>query len=126
MSWQGYVDTNLVGTGKVSQAAILGLKGGVWATSAGFTISPEEQNAIIKGLDDPAPLQASGVYANGKKYLTLQANPRSIYGKAAGDGLCIVRTNQAVLVGAYASPLLPGDANKVVEGLADYLISVGY
>lgn len=83
MSWQGYVDTNLVGTGKVSQAAILGLKGGVWATSAGFTISPEEQNAIIKGLDDPAPLQASGVYANGKKYLTLQANPRSIYGKAA-------------------------------------------
>ena len=29
MSWQSYVDTNLVGTGKVSRAAILGLKGGV-------------------------------------------------------------------------------------------------
>ncbi|WFD24665.1 profilin, required for normal timing of actin polymerization in response to thermal stress [Malassezia equina] len=115
MSWQGYVDTNLVGTGKVTTAAIIGLKGGVWATSPGFNVSAEEQQAIIKGLDDPAPLQASGVYVNGKKYLTLQANPRSIYGKAA-----------AVLIGAYASPLLPGDANKVVEGLADYLISVGY
>lgn len=42
------------------------------------------------------------------------------------DGLCIVRTNQAVLVGVYASPILPGEANKIVEGLADYLISVGY
>lgn len=39
MSWQGYVDTNLVGTGKVSKAAIIGLKGGVWATSQGFTVS---------------------------------------------------------------------------------------
>lgn len=45
-------------------------------------ISPEEQQAIVKGLDDPTPLQASGIYANGKKYLTLQANPRSIYGKS--------------------------------------------
>ena len=83
MSWQGYVDTNLVGTGKVTTAAIIGLKGGVWAASPGFNVSPEEQQAIIKGLDDPTPLQASGVYVNGKKYLTLQANPRSIYGKAA-------------------------------------------
>ncbi|WFC95829.1 profilin, required for normal timing of actin polymerization in response to thermal stress [Malassezia brasiliensis] len=118
MSWQGYVDTNLVGTGKVSKAAIIGLKGGVWAASPGFNISPQEQQAIVSGLDDPAPLQANGIYANGKKFLTLQANPRSIYGKSG--------TNQAVLIGAYESPLLPGDANKVVEGLADYLISVGY
>lgn len=126
MSWQGYVDNNLVGTGKVSQACILGLKGGVWATSPNLNISQAEQQAIINGLEDPSPLQANGIYVNQKKYLTLQASPRSIYGKAGGDGLCIVRTNQAVLVGVYTSPLLPGEANKVVEGLADYLISVGY
>lgn len=39
MSWQSYVDTNLVGTGNVTSAAIVGLKGGVWAASAGFTVS---------------------------------------------------------------------------------------
>lgn len=33
-----YVDTNLVGTGKVAQAAILGQQGGVWAQSAGFNV----------------------------------------------------------------------------------------
>jgi len=82
MSWQGYVDNNLVGTGKVSMAAIIGLKGGVWASSPGLNVSMEEQTAIIKGLDDPSPLQANGIFVSGKKYLTLQANPRSIYGKA--------------------------------------------
>ncbi|WFD32568.1 profilin, required for normal timing of actin polymerization in response to thermal stress [Malassezia sp. CBS 17886] len=125
-SWQGYVDNNLIGTGKVSQAAIIGLKGGVWAASSGCNVSAAEQTAIINGLDDPASLQANGTFVNGKKYMTLQANPRSIYGKAGGDGVSIVKTNQAVLVAVYQSPILPGDTNKVVEGLADYLISVGY
>lgn len=38
MSWQAYVDTNLLGTGKVQKAAIFGLDGSQWATSAGFTV----------------------------------------------------------------------------------------
>jgi hypothetical protein len=55
MSWQGraglhrrassrsdtstaYVDTNLVGTKAVTEAAILGKAGGVWATSAKLTV----------------------------------------------------------------------------------------
>ena len=58
MSWQGYVDNNLVGTGKVSQAAIIGLKGGVWATSPGFNVATNEQQAIIGGFNDPSALQA--------------------------------------------------------------------
>ncbi len=46
MSWQGYVDNNLVGTGKITQAAIIGLKGGVWATSADFNVSPSSQPRV--------------------------------------------------------------------------------
>ncbi|KAI5886500.1 uncharacterized protein SCHCODRAFT_02517651, partial [Schizophyllum commune H4-8] len=34
-----YVDTNLVSTGKIARAAILGLQGGVWAKSAGYEVS---------------------------------------------------------------------------------------
>lgn len=34
-----YVDNNLIGTGSIAQAAILGQAGGVWATSSGFTVS---------------------------------------------------------------------------------------
>ncbi|PWN52972.1 putative PFY1-profilin [Violaceomyces palustris] len=126
MSWQGYVDTNLVGTKKISKAAILGLKGGVWATSPGFTISPAEQTAIIAGFDDPSGLQAGGIRADSQKYLFLQADPRKIYGKQGDGGIVCVKTNQAVLVGVYTSPTVPGEANTVVEGLADYLIGVGF
>ena len=118
MSWQSYVDTNLVGTGNVTSAAIVGLKGGVWASSAGFTVSgracasnpscwhrvpsshgqttdaievwqlsPQEITNLVKGFDDPSPLQAGGIHVNGKKYFALQANPRSIYGKQSVRGI---------------------------------------
>ncbi|CAO1620606.1 unnamed protein product [Jaminaea pallidilutea] len=126
MSWQGYIDNQLLGTGSISQAAILGLKGGVWAASPGFSVSPQEQTALIKGFDDPSPLQSGGLHVAGKKYFVLRADDRSIYGKAGGDGIVLVKTNQAVLVGQYASPIIPGEATKVVEQLADYLLGVGY
>ncbi|TFY67667.1 hypothetical protein EVG20_g3865 [Dentipellis fragilis] len=39
MSWQTYVDSNLVGSGKFVKAAILGQAGGVWAATPGYTVS---------------------------------------------------------------------------------------
>lgn len=42
------------------------------------------------------------------------------------DGVCLVKTGQAFLVGVYTEGIQPGNCTKVVEGLADYLISVGY
>jgi profilin len=126
MSWQAYVDNNLVGTGSVTSAAIVGLKGGVWAASKGFAPSAQEITALVNGFTDASALQASGIRINNVKYFTLQANDRSIYGKQGGNGLIAVKTNQAVLVAHYESPILPGQATKVVESLADYLINAGY
>lgn len=39
LSLAAYVDTNLVGSGKISRAAILGQQGGVWAASPGYNVS---------------------------------------------------------------------------------------
>jgi len=66
MSWQGtfhlshtshmifqfkrliaYVDTNLVGSGKVSRAAILGQQGGVWAASSGYSVRAIYRSACL-------------------------------------------------------------------------------
>ncbi|KAI8883986.1 Profilin/allergen [Backusella circina FSU 941] len=126
MSWQAYVDTNLVGTGKVSQGVIFGLSGGVWASSPGFTVQPNEIQEIIKGFADNDSVRANGVHVNGTKYLTLSADGRSIYGKKGSTGCCLVKTTQAVLVAIYNDKIQPGECTKVTEGLADYLISVGY
>ncbi|KAJ3563980.1 hypothetical protein NP233_g8591 [Leucocoprinus birnbaumii] len=126
MSWQTYVDSNLLGSGKVAKAAILGQQGGVWAQSAGFEISPTEQKAIIDGFSKPEQVQANGVRVANEKYMTIQANPRSIYGKKQADGIVIVKTKQAILVAVYLAPIQAAEATPVVEKLADYLIGVNY
>ncbi|KAF9479134.1 profilin [Pholiota conissans] len=126
MSWQSYVDTNLVGSGKIHQAAVLGLQGGVWAATPGFTISTEEQNAIIDGFKTPDKIQASGVRLAGQKYFTLSVIDRTIQVKKAADGAVIVKTTQGILVAVYVAPYQAPEVTPVVEGLADYLISVGY
>ncbi|KAE9393884.1 Profilin/allergen [Gymnopus androsaceus JB14] len=126
MSWQAYVDTNLVGSGKVTQAAICGLAGGVWATSSGFTLAPEEQKALVDAFSHTDVVQASGLRIAGEKYFTLQANPRSIYLKKGPDGAVCVKTTQAVLCCVYKNPIQASEATIVAEGLADYLINAGY
>ncbi|GAA5900430.1 hypothetical protein JCM8208_005359 [Rhodotorula glutinis] len=125
MSWQN-VDSNLLGTGKVTKAAILGQQGGVWAQSQGYNLATEEQNAIVAAFNDPSSAQASGVRAAGTKFLTIRADDRSVYGKKQADGIVCVKTAQAVLVAEYSHPTVPGEATKIVEDLADYLIGVGY
>ncbi|KAJ7705607.1 profilin [Mycena rosella] len=126
MSWQAYVDTNLVGSGKISKAAILGKQGGVWAASAGYTLSAEEQKAVIGAFSNVESVQASGLKLAGVKFFTVQITDNSIYGKKGGDGYVIVQTTQAILVAEYAAPVQAPEAVKVAEGLADYLRSVNY
>ncbi|KAJ8330391.1 hypothetical protein BDV3_003121 [Batrachochytrium dendrobatidis] len=126
MSWQAYVDTNLVGTGKIARAAIHGLDGSLWATSKGFCVSPAEVVTISKAFGDASGIRASGIMINGAKYFALRADDRSIYGKKDKSGVVLVKTKQAILIAIYDDPVQPGEANKVVEGLGDYLISVNY
>ncbi|KIM43791.1 hypothetical protein M413DRAFT_443689 [Hebeloma cylindrosporum] len=126
MSWQTYVDSNLVGTGKVAKAAILGLQGGVWASTPGYTLSTEEQKAIVNGFSKPDDVLAGGLRLQGQKFFALRANGDTIQLKKSGDGAIIAKTTQAVLVAEYVAPIQAPEANPVVEGLADYLKSVGY
>ncbi|KAI0674222.1 profilin [Trametes maxima] len=126
MSWQAYVDSNLVGSGKISKAAIIGLAGGVWASSSGYTLSADEQKAIISSFNNADEARAHGIRLAGQKFLTLRADERSIYGKKAADGAILVKTKQAVLVAEYTAPVQAPEATPVVESLADYLIGVGY
>ncbi|KXS22448.1 Profilin/allergen [Gonapodya prolifera JEL478] len=126
MSWSTYVESNLLGTGKVSKAAIHGHDGKPWATSKGFTVSSDECAKLVKGFTDPSALRASGLFIGGTKFILLRADDRSIYGKQGATGIIAVKTKQAVLIGFYPEGVQPGAATKVVEDLGDYLISVSY
>ena len=134
MSWQAYVDQNLVGTGKLNKAAIHGHDGTLWATTQGFAvntvnnnqINPNEVKTLASAFKDASGIRASGLHLGGVKYIALRADDRSIYGKKGQGGVVCVKTKQAILIGLYDEPIQPGEATKVVEGLADYLISVSY
>ncbi|KAI5853050.1 hypothetical protein DFP73DRAFT_534941 [Morchella snyderi] len=127
MSWQGYVDQSLLGTGKIDRAAIFSAAGdSVWAASPGFAVKPEEIQVLIKGFSDSAPLYEKGLYIGGEKNFVIKADDRSIYGKQGKEGICCVKTKQAILVAHYPDTVQPGEAAKTVEQLADYLIGVNY
>ncbi|KAK5938969.1 profilin, required for normal timing of actin polymerization in response to thermal stress [Knufia obscura] len=130
MSWQAYVDSSLVGTGTVDKAAIFNAEGtSVWATSAGFQVSPQELKPIVSSFSDssePKAIQGQGFKVAGDKYFTLRSDDRSLYGKKGKEGLVIVKTKQALLIGHYPENVQPGQAATTVEKLADYLIGVGY
>ncbi|WP_411025446.1 profilin [Salmonella sp. s55004] len=126
MSWDSYISVQLVGTGDVKQASILGLDGSVWATSDGFNVSAPEAQAMIAGFDKASDLHAKGVHACGIKYLTLNVTPTTIYCKKGSTGLTIAKTGRAVVIGRYEDNMQPGKCNIAVEKLADYLKEQGY
>jgi len=126
MSWQTYVDNNLVGSGHLKQAAIFGHDGGQWATSSGFTVNATEVKTLVGSYKDPTNIRANGLHLAGTKYFVLKADDRSIYGKKGSAGCITVKTSKAVLVGIYDETQQPGAAANVVEKVADYLINSGY
>ncbi|KAG0024453.1 profilin, required for normal timing of actin polymerization in response to thermal stress [Entomortierella chlamydospora] len=127
MSWQAYVDENLIGTGKVSKAAIFGLDGGLWAVTPGFSIEAAELDKLIKAFDDANDVQEKGLYLEGQKYYYLRSSHNSVYARLGTTGVTCVKTNQAVLVGYYdESKQKAGECTMVVEALGDYLRSQGY
>lgn len=58
--------------------------------------------------------------------MLLRADDRSIYGRHDAEGVICVRTKQTVLIAHYPANVQAGEATKIVEQLADYLISVQY
>lgn len=68
---------------------------------------------------------SNGVNVSGYRYITIKAEPRSVYGKRGTGGFCAVKTGQTILVGVYNENTQPGNAANIVEKLADYLIENG-
>ncbi|MFC6880379.1 MULTISPECIES: profilin [Actinomadura] len=123
--WQSLVDGKLLGSGKVSRAAILGQQGGVLATSEGFALSAQEQQAIIEAFRDPAAVLATGLRLAGIKYFAWSADPGIIIVRKQADGAILVKTRQTVLVAVYQAPTMAQEAMPVVESLADELVNAG-
>lgn len=124
MSWQSYINS-LLDPGTVKAGAIVGLDGGVWAASAGFTVTQAEAVRLVSGFDDPTRL-FGGVYAGGKYYLFLRASDDTIHGKNGQDGIVICKTGKAIIIGTYSDGMAAGNCSVTVSKMMDYLLSSGY
>ncbi|XP_045472138.1 profilin [Harmonia axyridis] len=126
MSWQDYVDKQLLASRCVSKAAIAGHDGNVWARSEGFDVSKEELQKIVQGFDNQDILTSNGVTLAGNRYIYLSGTDRVIRAKLGKFGVHCMKTTQAVVVSLYEDPIQPQQAASVVEKLGDYLITCGY
>ena len=126
MAWQPYVDSSLVGSGKICAGAILGHDGSIWAASPSLSLTPTETQKLTAAFLDPSAIRSEGFRIAGTKYITIMSTDKEIYGKAGACGICCVKTKQAIVVGLYDEKMISGEAAKVVGGLSDYLISVNY
>ncbi|KAH1001843.1 hypothetical protein HUJ04_005804 [Dendroctonus ponderosae] len=156
MSWQDYVDKQLLASRCVTKAAIAGHDGNVWAKSEDFELRPtgictvasspkktgqavgqltqqandevskEELAKLVQGFEKQDILTSSGVTLAGNRYIYLSGTDRVIRAKLGKVGVHCMKTTQAVVVSLYEDPIQPQQAASVVEKLGDYLITCGY
>jgi len=126
MSWQSYVDDQLLNTKMVTHAVICGHDGNIWAKSADFVVTPEELKALIGKYADTSLLAQNGVTIGGKKYMYLSSTDKVIRAKKGTSGVHAIKTTQTYIVCVYEDPIVPEQAASVTEKLGDYLIQVGF
>ncbi|KAJ4769917.1 Profilin [Rhynchospora pubera] len=131
MSWQEYVDDHLmvdVEGNRLTSAAIIGHDGSLWAGSETFPqYLPQEIAAIMEDFDEPGKLAPTGLFLGGNKFMVIQGEPGVVIrGKKGAGGVCVKKTNMALIIGIYDEPMTPGQCNVVVERLGDYLNDQGY
>lgn len=126
MSWQSYVDDQLLSTKMIKHAVICGHDGNIWASSADFKVTPEELKVLISKYGDTDKLASSGVTIAGTRYMYLSSTDRVVRAKKGTNGVHAIKTQQTYIVCLYEDPVVPEQAATVTEKLGDYLIQVGF
>ena len=146
MSWNDWVKNSLINCtdhghsymNVLTDAAIVGLDGAVWARTDGIDIKPDEckkLNELLNQSENNTP----SVVVGGKKYQVTHYEPNAfVYLKIKEGGATIAKTNKAFVVGIYSTakkyktgegkelPQSVGMCNTAVENLAATLKGMNY
>lgn len=128
MSWQQYVDANLVGTGTVTQAGIYDLQGNPWAytTDPPFAAQIAEVAAISAHFAAPSGLAATGATIAGVKYMFVRGEENAeIYVKKGNTGVAFYRCNTCIIVAYHDDKIQPGQCSATLAKLGDFLKEQG-
>ncbi len=127
MSWDAYVQEQMLATQCVSAGGIYSRENGEpWAQSGGFNAEAKDVSALASALGSGnCDALCDGVHLNGKKYMFLRGDTEAILFKRGQDGGVAVVTDKAVLIGLYEEGTTMADCHQVVGKLADYLQTQG-
>ena len=146
MSWNDWVKNSLINCtdhghsymNVLTDGAIVGFDGAVWARTDGIDIKPDEckkLNELLNQSENNTP----SVVVGGKKYQVTHYEPNAfVYLKIKEGGATIAKTGKAFVVGIYSTakkyktgegkelPQSVGMCNTVVENLAATLKGMNY
>ena len=146
MSWNDWVKNSLINCtdhghsymNVLTDGAIVGFDGAVWARTDGIDIKPDEckkLNELLNQSENNTP----SVVVGGKKYQVTHYEPNAfVYLKIKEGGATIAKTGKAYVVGIYSTakkyktgegkelPQSVGMCNTVVENLAATLKGMNY
>lgn len=152
-TWKDYLQSQLIATGDVNQACLLGLTDcNVWASvnellprlhkANVMQDDGTEKETLINEADiilhtaGELKKPAVGLWINGVKYMPLRTYPQgsandgiaTIYFKKQKRGGCFIVLNKSILIGTYdeAKQQTASSCNFAVEQLARYLHSNGF
>ena len=134
MSWQSYVDNQLLKSQKVKHAVICGHNGAMWACSSGFPVTKEELKILANKYEDIGEMSAGGLKVGGQRYMYLSSdNDRGIVrGKLGTSGIHCVKTKQTYIICTYEGLTASGfritheEVAAIAEKLGVYLVGVGF
>jgi len=151
-----YVDEQLLGTGKVTQAALIGLKNNdIWAISEGLKLSTDDLNAIDAAFTETVNENETQDKTQGKtqdkaqdktkkelavlekglligdvKYFCLQVlddgRIPQIELKYQLSGVCLFKITQMIIVAFYGGGIYQQECSSAAYRVADYLKAQGY
>ncbi|XP_040369599.1 profilin-like [Rosa chinensis] len=125
LTYSDYVDQHLMKENVLSEAAIAGHRGEIWAQTSGFPRFPDaEIRNIMQEFDKPGTHRV--LSCGGTDHVVVQSIPRILIRTqlpGTDGGVIIMKTIQLLLIGTYNSN--PTRSSTIVEDLGNFFVCNG-
>ena len=124
-SWIDHIKSQLLSKG-ISEAAIIGVDGSVWAKSREFSATAAELKAFISKYDSDE-FSENGIMMGGMKYFYLSRDHGVVRAKKGQNGFHAMKLKQLYIIALYdVINCPPPEAAITVENYGNYLSKSGY
>ena len=104
--------------GRVTGGAVIGLDGGIWATTPGFYGNAAEFAALAAAFAPKSDAPYKGVEFQGERYVLTSITSDTIVAQKSSHGLVAALCNKCIVVGFHDDQMPADRCYQAVTGLA--------